>query len=157
MGIKVKIGELALAADCAVDTVRYYERVGLLPEPVRTDTNYRVYGDAHLERLSFIRRCRSLDMALNEIRELLGFKDAPSEDCGRINALLDEHIGHVSARIAELRTLEQSLIALRARCAGGVDSAHCGILSGLVDAADAAGEQAHAGHITGSHVGPHRA
>lgn len=102
----MKIGELASATDTRVETIRFYEREGLLPAPKRSTANYRVYTSAHAERLAFIRNCRNLDMALGEVRELLRFKDAPGKDCANVNALLEEHIGHVSQRIRELRVLE---------------------------------------------------
>jgi Cd(II)/Pb(II)-responsive transcriptional regulator len=114
----MKIGELAKAANTPVETIRYYEREQLLPEPARTDGNYRIYDDEHAQRLGFIRRCRSLDMTLDEIRSLLKFRDAPQDDCGEVNQLLDDHIGHVAARISELKTLEKQLKALRLQCCG---------------------------------------
>ena len=73
----MKIGELAQAAQCTPETVRYYEKAGLLPPPSRSDGNYRVYGPAHLERLVFVRHCRALDMTHEEIRELLELRDVP--------------------------------------------------------------------------------
>jgi DNA-binding transcriptional MerR regulator len=73
----MKIGELARLVGTNVETIRYYERDGLLPEISRTEGNFRIYGEAHAERLSFIRNCRSLDMTLDEIRVLLRFKDSP--------------------------------------------------------------------------------
>ena len=73
----MRIGELAKAAETQVETIRYYEREALLPQPERTDGNYRVYGPEHVERLLFIRYCRGLDMTLDEIRALLRMKDAP--------------------------------------------------------------------------------
>jgi len=76
----MKIGEVAAAAECGVATVRYYERAGLMPSPERTAANYRTYGPRHIERLQFIRRCRSLDMALDEVRVLLSFLDAPDRN-----------------------------------------------------------------------------
>lgn len=127
----MKIGELATATQTQVETIRYYEREGLLPQAPRSEGNYRIYGPDHVERLGFIRHCRSLDMTLDEIRVLLRFKDSPSEDCGDVNALLDEHIGHVAARIRELRALEKQLKALREQCVVAQDAGHCGILSGL--------------------------
>lgn len=133
----MKIGELAGATQTQVETVRYYEREGLLPQPPRSDGNYRIYGAAHVERLAFIRHCRSLDMTLDEIRVLLRFKDTPGEDCGDVNTLLDLHIGHVAARIAELRQLEDQLKRLRRQCCSVQDAAHCGILVGLAHAAAA--------------------
>lgn len=128
----MKIGVLARAADCPVETIRYYEGEGLLPVPARTEGNYRVYTAAHVERLTFIRHCRSLDMTLNEIRLLLRLRDCPTESCGDVNALLDAHIGHVAARIQELRALQKTLKDLRARCHDDRDAAHCGILRELV-------------------------
>ena len=109
----MKIGELAKQTGTQVETIRFYEREGLLPEAARTEGNYRVYSQAHVERLAFVRNCRNLDMTLNEIRALLSFKDAPSENCSDVNSLLDEHIGHVAERIRELRVLEKTLKALR--------------------------------------------
>ncbi len=91
----MKIGELAKATGTQTETIRYYERVQLLPTAKRTESNYRVYDSSHVERLAFIRHCRSLDMTLDEIRVLLHFKDAPGENCGAVDALLQAHIGHV--------------------------------------------------------------
>lgn len=127
----MKIGELAQATSTIVETIRYYEREGLLPAPARTGGNYRVYGPEHVERLNFVRHCRCLDMTLDEIRTLLHFRDAPAEDCGEVNQLLDDHIVHVAARIRELRALERELKRLRESCNGASDAAHCGILGGL--------------------------
>ena len=81
----MKIGELAQIAQTTVETVRYYEKEGLLPETARTAGNFRVYGPAHLERLRFIRNCRALDMSHGEIHTLLDLVDEPSEGCGAIN------------------------------------------------------------------------
>lgn len=127
----MKIGDLAKATGASVEAVRYYEREGLLPQAPRSDGNYRMYTTEHVERLAFVRHCRSLDMALDEIRLLLRFKDAPGEECGEVNALLDEHIGHVATRIRELRQLEKQLKTLRNQCVGVQDSARCGILNQL--------------------------
>jgi len=104
----MKIGELAKATHTQVETIRYYEREGLLPETARTEGNYRVYGNEHTDRLSFIRHCRGLDMTLEEIRVLLRFKDSPHENCADVNDLLDEHIGHVETRIKELKSLQRN-------------------------------------------------
>lgn len=127
----MKIGELARRTSCQVETIRYYERAGLLPAPARSRGNYRLYDARHVEQLAFIRRCRSLDMALHEIRALLRFRDAPDENCGAVNELLDEHIRHVAERIEELQQLERQLAALRQQCGGAHPSRHCGILRDL--------------------------
>lgn len=134
----MKIGALAEATGTPVETIRYYEREGLLPTPVRADNNYRHYQPQHVERLAFIRQCRSLDMTLDEIRALIQLRDTAAADCGEINALLDAHIGHVAQRIRELRALEKDLKALRARCTAPHAVAECGILDGLDRAAAAA-------------------
>lgn len=127
----MKISELAQAAQCTVGTVRYYEKEGLLSAPERTAVNYRVYGAAHLERLRFIRSCRSLDMSHNEIRTLLRMMDSPSEACGGVNDLLDEHITHVEVRINELIQLKSQLATLRTFCQIERSVDKCGILHGL--------------------------
>ena len=127
----MKIGELAKRTGSVVETIRFYEQEGLLPAPNRSEGNFRLYGPGHLERLQFIRHCRSLDMTLNEIRHLLRFKDAPEENCGEVNALLDKHIVHVADRIAELKALERQLKDLRACCRRSQAAKDCGILQEL--------------------------
>ena len=147
----MKIGELAVAAQTPVETIRYYEREGLLPLAPRSDGNYRIYAPEHVERLAFVRHCRALDMALDEIRVLLRFKDAPQAECGEVNALLDQHIGHVATRIRELRRLEKDLIALREQCDGVGDAAHCGILKDLAQSALPTTAKSTGVHVPGSH------
>ncbi|MFZ5526166.1 MAG: Cd(II)/Pb(II)-responsive transcriptional regulator [Pseudomonadota bacterium] len=131
----MKIGELSLATGTSVEAIRFYEREGLLPAPARSSGNYRIYGEDHVARLAFIRHCRSLDMALDEVRVLLRFKDAPQDDCGEVNRVLDEHIDHVARRIGELKALEQQLRTLRSQCRAPQGSGACGILEGLSQAA----------------------
>lgn len=131
----MKIGALAQLTNTQTNTIRFYERVGLLPDAKRSSGNYRIYGDEYIERMSFIRHCRSLDMTLDEIRLLLHFKDAPSEKCDEVNKLLDEHIGQVVHRIRDLRKLEKQLTALRNQCQAGRRAVDCGILLKLADTA----------------------
>lgn len=152
----MKIGELAQATGTDVQTIRYYEREGLLPSAARTSGNYRIYTAEHAQRLAFIRHCRSLDMALAEVRVLLRFKDAPEEDCGEVDALLDEHIGHVAGRIRELRALERELKSLRGQCGTARPAKDCGILEGLSRSALNTSQHVsvhaeHAPHVKGSH------
>jgi Cd(II)/Pb(II)-responsive transcriptional regulator len=146
----MKIGELAAASHTGVETIRYYEREGLLPEPARTESNYRSYGEDHLRRLQFVRYCRGLDMSLDEIRVLLSFKDSPHANCGDVNAVLDEHIGHVSRRIKELRALEKELKELRAQCGEVREAQDCGILEGLARASKVAKKTSRQ-HLKGVH------
>ena len=105
--------------------------IDALPEPARTTTNYRIYDVEHVERLAFIRRCRSLDMGLDEVRVLLGLKDKPSQSCEDANRVLDEHLGHVTQRIDELVALKAQLESLRSQCGEAKESADCGILKEL--------------------------
>ena len=127
----MKIGELAKHSGSQVETIRYYEREGLLPAPARSGGNYRLYGAAHLERLQFIRHCRSLDMTLNEIRSLLSFRDVPDESCNPVNTLLDKHIEHVAHRIRDLQALQKQLKALRSLCQTAHTTRDCEILQTL--------------------------
>lgn len=155
----MKIGELSTTTGVPIDTIRHCEREGLLPEPARSESNYRRYGTEHAQRLSFIRQCRGLDMTLNEIRVLLRFKDAPSADCGEVNALLDEHIGDVAQRVRELRVLEKQLRELRDTCRSMQDAGHCGILNQLDTlASNGLPPPVSLGHVHGAHnAGPPRA
>jgi Cd(II)/Pb(II)-responsive transcriptional regulator len=154
----MRIGELARATGTHVETIRYYEREGLLPAPARSEGNYRMYDDSHVDRLLFIRHCRQLDMTLDEIRVLLRFKDAPEAHCGEVDAVLEQHIAHVGARIAELQALQSHLLELRAQCqhAQGA-SADCGILQELSNSsrrALARTDDGDAGHGPGTHGRP---
>ncbi|MFQ6573496.1 Cd(II)/Pb(II)-responsive transcriptional regulator [Pseudomonas sp. UM16] len=145
----MKIGELAKATDCAVETIRYYERENLLPEPARSEGNYRMYTQAHVERLTFIRNCRTLDMTLEEIRSLLRLRDSPEDQCESVNALIDEHIQHVNARIDGLQALQAQLLELRQHC--HPKEVQCSILQHLeVNGAVTAPEAEHS-HVGRSH------
>jgi Cd(II)/Pb(II)-responsive transcriptional regulator len=146
----MKIGALARRTGCAVETIRYYEREGLLPSPARSEGNYRVYDQAEVERLTFIRNCRGLDMTLEEIRRLLALREGAGQNCADVTALIDAHIEHVQARIAALQALQAQLVALRHRC-HGPEAAACEILqqlnaSGGVQSAPADGHS-HVGRV----------
>jgi Cd(II)/Pb(II)-responsive transcriptional regulator len=131
----MKIGELAAQAGCDVQTVRFYEREGLLAEPEREPSGYRRYAKRHLQRLQFIRHCRSLDIPLPDIRELLAFAAEPDRSCAQVNALLDEHIATVQQRLKAMKLLEKQLLALRKQCDG--DTSHpCAILESFMTAAE---------------------
>ena len=127
----MKIGDLARKSGLQAGTIRYYEKAGLIPEPERSSSNYRRYSEAHIERLMFIQHCRLLDMSLDEIRLLLDYRDFPDANCSKVNALIDEHIGHVTQRINELKLLESQLRHLRSRCTETVGINDCGILNAL--------------------------
>ena len=129
----MQIGELASKAGCEVQTVRFYERKGLLEAPAREASGYRRYAKRHLEQLQFIRHCRSLDIPLPEVRQLLAFAAAPQASCAHVDTLLDEHIVLVRQRLAALKALEKQLVTLRSRCDGNT-SHSCAILDSFMQA-----------------------
>jgi Cd(II)/Pb(II)-responsive transcriptional regulator len=131
----MRIGELARQAGVDVQTVRYYEREGLLEAPARTGSGYRVYGPAHLERLNFVRHCRSLDMPLAEIRRLIDLSSDRAVSCEQVNALVRGHLRRVQMKRKTLEELEKQLSALNAQCESGHRVADCGILEELIHAA----------------------
>lgn len=131
----MRIGELAQATGVDVETIRYYEKAGLLPGPARSNNGYRHYAAEHLERLSFIRHCRALDIPLSEIQRLLDFLNHPEADCGDIDKLIESHLNKVRARLKSMRALEKQLTALRAQCGANHPVGECGILHELVAAA----------------------
>lgn len=127
----MRIGPLARLAGCAAETVRYYEKEGLLPAPQRSAGNYRLYGPQHLARLRFIRHCRALDLGLDDVRRLLAAMAAPEGDCGEVDALVDNQLRQVERRIAELQELASQLRQLRSRCQSGRAVKDCRILREL--------------------------
>lgn len=147
----MKIGEVAHQAGVPVETVRYYEKIGLLPEPERQANGYRRYRQSHLDRLLFIRRCRNLDMAQDEIRELVRLADQPDADCSQVDDLLARHLEHVRERLAELKQLESTLDQLQQACSQGRTVAECGILGGLSDELHSDLSKERHNHIPGSH------
>ncbi|MBL8522726.1 MAG: Cd(II)/Pb(II)-responsive transcriptional regulator [Betaproteobacteria bacterium] len=131
----MKIGEIARLTNTPVETIRYYEREGLLLAPDRADNGYRTYGQRELERLALIRHCRALDMPLAEIRVLVDFIDKPRRNFHEVDLLVEEHLKRVKARLKSMRALEKQLIHLRARCDSRHLNGECGILQELVAAA----------------------
>ncbi|NCT98207.1 MAG: Cd(II)/Pb(II)-responsive transcriptional regulator [Comamonadaceae bacterium] len=131
----MQIKDLSRATGVDIETIRYYEKQGLLPEPARRDNGYRDYATEHLERLVFIRHCRALDMPLADVQRLLGFLDDPDSHCRHVDGLVDEQLARVRARLKSLRALEKQLLRLRERCQDGEGGSSCGILDELVSAA----------------------
>jgi Cd(II)/Pb(II)-responsive transcriptional regulator len=132
--MQLKIGELAARTGCQAETIRYYEQRGLLDAPARSIGNYRLYGAAHLHRLTFIRRCRGLDMSLDEVQALLAFQDHPEQPCSGVNDLLDQHIGDIQRKMLELQALQEELTHLRSRCQSTGQVRECEILRDLCTA-----------------------
>jgi Cd(II)/Pb(II)-responsive transcriptional regulator len=131
----MRIGELATQAGVDVQTVRYYEREGLIDAPSRTTSGYRAYGPTHLERLNFVRHCRSLEMPIAEIRQLIALSTDRGVSCDKVDALVQGHLDRVRAKLGALKALEKQLSALRAQCSAGHRVADCGILEEMIHAA----------------------
>jgi Cu(I)-responsive transcriptional regulator len=126
----MKIGELADQTGANAETIRYYERIGLLPRPPRTNGNYRDYGRSHLQRLAFIRHARGLGFDLDDIRALLDLADEPQRDCGDVDRITSSHLEAVDAKIAQLEKLRAELGRMLAKCRGG-QVADCRIIETL--------------------------
>jgi Cd(II)/Pb(II)-responsive transcriptional regulator len=131
----MRIGELAKQAGVDAQTVRYYEREGLLAAPSRTPSGYRAYGPEHVERLNFIRHCRSLDMPLAEIKRLIDLSGDERVSCEEVDGLVRTHLERVRAKRIALQALEAQLATLSSQCASGHRVADCGILGELIHAA----------------------
>jgi Cu(I)-responsive transcriptional regulator len=119
MGKPLTIGALARATDTKVETVRYYERIRLLPPPARTAGNYRAYDEAHLARLSFIRRSRDLGFSIEAVRELLRLSDQKRRDCASVGAIACAHVEEIGRKITDLKALRRELRALMSQCDNG--------------------------------------
>lgn len=133
MGAKeFSIGHLAREAATKVQTIRYYEEIGILPAPVRTAGNQRVYDVDDLKRLLFIRHSRELGFSLGAIRNLLDLSDQPDRTCEEADKLARLHLGEVESRIARLEAMKKELKRMIRECQGGV-SAECRILGVLAD------------------------
>lgn len=131
----VWISELAQATGVSVQALRFYEQEQLLTPPQRSRANYRVYGKEHLEQVLFIRHCRSLDISIEETRQLLSYRRSPGQSCLSVNSLLDDKLAQVEQRIRDLQCLQGELQQLRSRCSAPASTADCGILQGLSEAA----------------------
>jgi DNA-binding transcriptional MerR regulator len=112
----VKIGELAGATATTVETVRYYEKIGLLPPPARTSANYRAYGAEHLARLSFIRRARDLGFTLEAVRELLTLSDDKSQPCEAVDSIARVHLIEIDRKVSDLLALRSELDRVLGSC-----------------------------------------
>ncbi|WP_395058676.1 Cd(II)/Pb(II)-responsive transcriptional regulator [Polaromonas sp.] len=130
-----QIGEAAKRSGVSAVNIRFYEKEQLLSPLGRSDNSYRLYSEGDLHQLRFIRLCRAMDMSLDEVRTLLGLDLNNKADCAAAREALDGHLGHVRARLAELKALEKDLKALRNRCDGS--DTHCRIIEALHELADA--------------------
>lgn len=124
------IGELGKATHTKVETIRYYERIGLLAKPDRTAANYRAYSQRELDRLSFLRRARNLGFSLDQIRALLDLSDRRDQPCATVDAMARTHLVDVERKIADLQALRSELSNLLTQCGKGM-IADCLIIEAL--------------------------
>src|SRR6267378_6896227 len=113
------IGVLSEQTGCNIETIRYYEKAGLLPVPAGSPAGYRRYGSTHLKRLTFIRRARALGFSIEEVRKLLKLADERKRPCAEVRVVAGAHLEDVRAKIADLRAMERVLRETVARCADG--------------------------------------
>ena len=127
----MQIGQLAQHADVPIDTVRYYERQGILPPPQRRASGYRQYHPDDVARLRYVRRAKALGFSLAEVRELLALSSRPAEDMAGLKAAASEKLAGVEYKLAELERVRDGLEALITACPGHGELAQCPILAAL--------------------------
>ncbi len=127
----MKIGELAKQTNCSVQTIRHYDKKGLISASARSEGNFRIFDQSAIDRVMFIKHCRSLDLSISEIHQLLQLAESPNSGCDDINTMIDGHIVEVEQRIMELQLLRKQLKSLRDSCTSERTVEQCGILSTL--------------------------
>jgi MerR family transcriptional regulator, mercuric resistance operon regulatory protein len=128
----LSIGKLSKQSGVHIETIRYYEKIGVMPAPGRSAGGYRVYGPDHLKRLSFVRRGRELGFSLDELRGLLRLVDGHSYTCAEVRALTLDHVAEVRRKIRDLRRLERVMADMAAQCTGN-QIPECPIIDALFD------------------------
>ena len=126
----IAIGALSKHTGTNIETIRYYERIGLLPAPARSSGGYRLYGAGHFKRLNFIRRARMLGFSIGEVRTLLRLADERKQPCAEVRVVAEAHLSDVRAKIADLEAMERVLEETVARCAKGTGS-YCPMIEAL--------------------------
>jgi len=132
MPAQFSIGDMAKIGNCKVQTVRYYEEIGLLPTPARSAGNQRIYTRAHRDRLHFIRHARELGFPLGRIREILKLGDEPTHSCAEVDQIAREHLRDVESRIERLQSLRAELERMISECTAN-RVAECRIIEVLSD------------------------
>ena len=127
----MKIGELSKTTGCSIQTIRYYEKEGLLSTPERTEGNYRLYGERALKELEFIKHCRSLDIPLTDVKRLMELKNKPEESCASVNKLIAQQLALVNNRMRELKALKAELQQMASSCTTENTIEACGIIKSL--------------------------
>lgn len=125
------IGKLAERADVGIETIRFYERRGLIPEPPRTGSGYRQYPESEAARIRFIKRGQELGFSLSEIKELLALRVDTDMDCGDVRRRAEAKIADVERKIRDLQAMKNALEALTLACAGRGSTSECPILDAM--------------------------
>ena len=149
------IGQLSAETGTKVPTIRYYEDIGLLPEPERTAGNQRRYGQQQVDRLRFIRHCRDMGFPLADVRALLDLSDDPQRSCASADAIARHQLQEVERRLASLASLRQELCRMIDQCAGGT-VADCRVIESLADHAHCIADRHTTPAPTEQHVEPTR-
>jgi len=126
------IGRVAKATNCKVQTIRYYEQIGLLQEPPRSEGNQRLYDESAIKRLSFIRHCRDLGFPLNAVRDLLRLSDSPDQPCHQADEIVIEQLNDIKQRIRQLNKLKNEMERMLDHCHGSTSS-DCRVIEVLSD------------------------
>lgn len=121
---------LAQRTGCNLETIRYYEKIGMMPDPPRTASGYRIYDDSHVARLGFILRARELGFAIEQIRGLLDLVDGGTQTCAEVKERTERHLADVRDKIADLRRIEKVLASTAAQCSGD-EVPECPVLDAL--------------------------
>lgn len=129
-GKSMQRAELARRTGCNLETIRYYEKIGMMPDPPRTAAGYRVYAEGHVSRLRFILRARELGFTIEEIGGLLRLVDDGNQTCAEIKERTERHLADVRSRITDLRRIENVLAATAAQCSGD-NAPQCPVLDTL--------------------------
>lgn len=128
--MQLAIGTLSKRTGCNIETIRYYEREGLMPNPPRTSGGHRLYDEEHIKRLTFIRRSRELGFSLEDVRGLLRILDGGHYTCAEVRAITLEHLSEISAKLTDLKKLEKLLEELAAECSGD-ETPRCPVIDAL--------------------------
>ncbi len=134
MPTRLTIGTLSDRVGCKIETIRYYERIGLMPRTARSVGGHRLYGDEHVKRLGFIRRSRELGFTLDQIRTLLRLVDGRRYTCAQVKRITLEHLDEIHRKVADLRTIERVLRDMAAECDGG-GVPKCAVIDALFERA----------------------
>jgi MerR family mercuric resistance operon transcriptional regulator len=133
----IQRADLARLTGCNLETIRYYENIGVMPEPPRNAKNYRCYDDTHVTRLNFVMRARDLGFTLEEIRDLLALVDGGIQTCAEVQVLASHHLENVRDKINDMQRIERVLSETVARCSGA-DVPECAVIDALTKAASEA-------------------